>query len=383
MVSITDSPVTIQTSSQSVPSTPSWFGEVTLLAQYLKHIDLLEVLTQKVRFARSRFGHYDTLDFVVVLFGYAMSGERTLQAFYERVHPEALEFMALFGRSRLPHRATLSRFLAALDPATVEALRDLFLKDGLSRPLEKEEQPGGLLDRQGTRWMVFDVDATRQAARQRALPQTQDHPAAKRRMQQVCAPGYMGRKRGECVRTRTTVLQAHTSHWFGTFSGQGNGDYRGELERALQVISAYMQAQSLPLCQAIVRLDGLYGNGAIVASLSGLAFVMRGKEYHLLDGPVVQARLLLPPDAELTHPESGTQRALFDFPLLPLLLLLTAAESSSLPIRLPAKPPLSGRPETSSSTNSSSRRCRQSPLALAMSSSSTCTGAPSRPCASR
>jgi hypothetical protein len=178
-----------------------------------KHLDLLEALTQKVRFARSRFGHYDTLDFVVVLLGYALSGERRLKAFYERVHPFASEFMALFGRSKLPHRATLSRFLAALDPATVEALRDLFLKDGLSRPLEKEEPPGGLWDRQGTRWIVFDVDATRQAARQRALPQTEDRPAPKRRMKQVCAPGYTGRQRGECVRTRTTVLQAHTSQW--------------------------------------------------------------------------------------------------------------------------------------------------------------------------
>jgi hypothetical protein len=41
----------------------------------------------------------------------------------------------------------------------------------------------------------------------------------------VCAPGYLGRKRGEVVRTRTTVLQAHTQQWLGTFSGAGNGDY--------------------------------------------------------------------------------------------------------------------------------------------------------------
>lgn len=33
---------------------------------------------------------------------------------------------------------------------------------------------------------------------------------------QVCAPGYTGRKRGEVVRTRTTVLQMHTRQWAGT-----------------------------------------------------------------------------------------------------------------------------------------------------------------------
>jgi hypothetical protein len=32
MTSIADSTVTIQTSSQSVPSTPSWFGQVTIIA---------------------------------------------------------------------------------------------------------------------------------------------------------------------------------------------------------------------------------------------------------------------------------------------------------------------------------------------------------------
>jgi hypothetical protein len=65
-----------------------------------------------------------------------------------------------------------------------------------------------------------------------------------------------------------------------------------------------------------VRLDGQYGDGAIVADLAGLASVMRGKDSHLLDLPVVQGRLLAPPDAQITHPESGTQRALFDFPRL-------------------------------------------------------------------
>jgi hypothetical protein len=48
------------------------------------------------------------------------------------------------------------------------------------------------------------------------------------------------------------------------------------------------------LSQAVVRLDGQYGDGAIVADLAGLAYVMRGKDYHLLDQPVVQVRLLAP-----------------------------------------------------------------------------------------
>jgi hypothetical protein len=321
MNSLAPASVTIQTSPEPVPAVPPWFGEVTVIAHYLRHLGVLSVIEERVRFARRRFGHYDLIDFVVVLLGYAISGERTLETFYEGLHPFAAPFMALFGRERLPHRSTLSRFLAALNQAVVEALRTVFLEDLLARPLEKEEKPGGLWDRQGNYWLVFDVDGTRQAARQRALPCTSNLPPAQRRLDKVCAPGYLGRKRGEAVRTRTTVLQAHTYQWVGTFSGAsgaGNGDYRGELQQAMQAINRYVETQSVPLSQAVVRLDGQYGNGAIVADLAGLAYVMRGKDYDLLDLQEVQVRLAQPPDQQITHPETGTSRTLFDFPDLRL-----------------------------------------------------------------
>jgi hypothetical protein len=111
------------------------------------------------------------IDFLAVLFGYAISGERTLEAFYERLQPFAVPFMALFERDRLPARSTLSRFLAALTEAPVEALRTLFLDDLLSRPLwansedSNDKQTGGLVDRAGNTGVVFDIDGTREAAR--------------------------------------------------------------------------------------------------------------------------------------------------------------------------------------------------------------------------
>ena len=113
MTSIAYSPVSIQTSAQSVPSTPDWFGEVTLISRYLQRQGVLTAIEEQVRFARRRFGRYEVIDFVAVLFGYAGSSERTLEAFYEHLQPWADAFMALFGRDRLPARATLSRFLAA------------------------------------------------------------------------------------------------------------------------------------------------------------------------------------------------------------------------------------------------------------------------------
>src|SRR3989454_3678791 len=114
---------------ESIPSTPSWFGEVALIIPYLRKQGVLSAISSQVRLARRRFGHYEVIDFLAVLFGYAVSSERTLEGFYQRLVPWASAFMALFGRDRLPARSTLSRFLASLDHATVEALRTLFLQD--------------------------------------------------------------------------------------------------------------------------------------------------------------------------------------------------------------------------------------------------------------
>ncbi len=80
-------------------------------------------------------GRYNVIDFLAVLFGYAISGERTPEMFYESLQPFVVPFMALFERGRLPSRSALSRFLAALTESPVEALRALFLDDLLSRLL--------------------------------------------------------------------------------------------------------------------------------------------------------------------------------------------------------------------------------------------------------
>jgi hypothetical protein len=318
MNTITTSTVTVQTTSTSIPSIPCWFGEAVILSQSLRRSGILTKMAECIHFARRRFGQYEVIDFLAVLFGYAVSGERTLEIFYERLQPFAVPFMALFGRDRLPARSTLSRFLAALTPEAVEALRALFLEDLLKQRADFEQQPCGLTDRAGKLWKVFDIDGTREAARQRALPQTGEQPAAHRRLDEVCAPGYTGRKRGEIVRTRTTVLQAHSYQWLGTFGNRGNGEYRKELRRAVEAIQSYLQAHQLNDSCALLRLDGLYGTGAVLGDLLGVPFVMRCKMYGLLDLPVVQTRLHLPADQQFTLPESPLVRTLYDCPDVPV-----------------------------------------------------------------
>ena len=318
MTSIADSSVKIQTTSESNPSPPAWFGEVVLISRSLQKHGVLSKITEYVRFARKRFGRYKVIDFLAVLFGYAISGEHTLEAFYERLQPFAGAFMALFDRDRLPSRSALSRFLAALTQASVEAVRTLFLDDLLARPLTPDKQTGGLVDRAGHRWVVIDIDGTREAARQRALPKGDDLPPAFRRLDDVCAPGYTGRKRGEVVRTRTTVSQAHSYQWLGSFGNRGNGRYREELRKGLAALRRYLAAAQLPQERTLLRLDGQYGTGAVLSDVAGFAFVTRGKDYTILDHPLIQARLHLPPDQVQQRPESQTVRSLYDCPQIPV-----------------------------------------------------------------
>ncbi|GHO53755.1 hypothetical protein [Ktedonobacter robiniae] len=318
MTSIADGSVKIQTTPESNLSTPSWFGEVVVISTYLRTQGVFKKINEQVRFARKRFGQYEVIDFLAVLFGYAISGERTLEEFYQRLQPFAVPFMALFDRDRLPSRSALSRFLAALTQAPVEALRTLFLDDLLARPLTPDKQTGGLVDRKGAPWTVFDIDGTREAARQRALPQTDELPPPFRRLDEVCAPGYRGRKRGETARTRTTVSQAHSYQWVGTFGNRGNGHYREELRKGLAAIGRYLAPHQLSPERTLLRLDGLYGNGAVLAEVAGFAFVTRGKDYHLLDHPSVSARLHLPPDQIQQRPESQMERSLYDCPEIPV-----------------------------------------------------------------
>jgi hypothetical protein len=289
-----------------------------LISSYLRKHGVLSKISEGVRFARRRFGRYDVIDFLAVLFGYAMSGERTLEAFYARLQPFAGAFMALFDRDQLPSRSALSRFLAALTEAPVEALRTLFLDDLLCRPLTPDKQTGGLVDRAVNTWVVFDIDGTREAARQRALPKGEDLPPAFRRLDEVCAPGYKGRKRGEVVRTRTTISQAHSYQWLGSFGKRGNGHYREELRKGLSAIGRYLTASQLEPSHTLLRLDGQYGTGAVLSEVAGFAFVIRGKEYTVLDHPLVQTRLHLPPDQVKPRPESQMVRSLYDCPEVPV-----------------------------------------------------------------
>jgi hypothetical protein len=317
---MTPASVKVQIVPESGTSTPSWLGEVTIVAHVFTQFGLISAIAERVRFARARLGTYDVIDFAVVLLGYAVSGERTLEDFYERLLPFDKVFMALFGREALPSQSALSRFLAALDQSAVEALRTLFQEDLVARK-PSGWSPGGLWDRQGKHWLITDVDGTKAVARQRALPHTPDLPAPHRRMNLVCAPGYGWRASEEksYEPERRCCKPTPTIGW-APLGMLATGIIGANCCVPSKRSSASALALSLPLSAILIRLDGLYGNAAPLIDILtvGLGVIVRGKDYALLNLPEVQARLALPPDGLSTHPESGMKRALFDCLDIPL-----------------------------------------------------------------
>jgi hypothetical protein len=68
----------------------------------------------------------------------------------------------------------------------------------------------------------------------------------------------------------------------------------------------------------LLRLDGQYGTGAVIADLADFSFVMRGKDYTVLERPEIQSRLHLPADQQFSRSESDLLRQLYDCPDVPV-----------------------------------------------------------------
>jgi len=106
----------------------------------------------------------------------------------------------------------------------------------------------------------------------------------------------------------------HTRQWVGTYGGRGNGEYRDELTSALQAITTYLKHFALTPQVALVRLDGQYGDAAVIAQLilAGVYLVTRGRGYQLLQHPQIQRVLAHPPTASVTRMNTGEVVELFE-----------------------------------------------------------------------
>src|SRR5579875_1294232 len=120
-----------------------------------------------------------------------------------------------------------------------------------------------------------------------------------------------------CARAPSSARLSAESR-LGSFGNRGNGRYREELRKARASIGSYLTTYQFPQERTLLRLDGQYGTGAVLADLVGFADVSRGKDYTVLDHHLVQARLHLPPDQTQQRPERQVGRSLYDCPAVPV-----------------------------------------------------------------
>ena len=123
-----------------------------------------------------------------------------------------------------------------------------------------------------------------------------------------------GESEGRSSAHARLLAEMHTRQWIGTYAGQGNGDYRSELTRALQSITTYLKRFVLTPEVALVRLDGQYGDAVAMAQLlkAGVYFVTRARGYQVLEHPQIQGVLAHPPTARVTRVNSDEVVELFD-----------------------------------------------------------------------
>jgi hypothetical protein len=97
------------------------------------------------------------------------------------------------------------------------------------------------------------------------------------------------------------------------------GARRVELRKGLAAIGRYLSTHQLSPERTLIRLDGQYGNGAVLSDVAGFAFVTRGKDYRLLDHPLMRGTLALASRPGATTPAiRQMERSLYDCPAIPV-----------------------------------------------------------------
>src|SRR5690606_5612791 len=164
---------------------------------------------------------------------------------------------------------------------------------------------------------VVELDPTVEAQDERDLtPGGEDMPAGHRRTEEISAPGYSGRKRGNVQFSRMVVAHAGLGAWLFNWIAPGNGDHRGHLAGALDAVVSLFRRLEVDQDDVIVRLDGGFGGVPSLTALieRRLPFVTRSV-HQVMSIPEVRERLagatwIMVPDAEVSGMRSATELGL-------------------------------------------------------------------------
>ena len=270
---------------------PEWANEGAVLVEWLHERGLLDRVAQRLQIQRE--GGYVGLDLVVFLVFFLTSKLcGGIKGFGKRVRPFQRQLAAMAGRKSVPAPPSVSRILGAVDDAHGEALGGWLLIEACEAATVLRHPSVRTRDATGREWHVFDLDPTTTVLRQRALPEFEDMPPARRRAVEA-QPGYTGRKRGDVQLSRMTLQHAGSGLWMGLWTAPGNGEWREHSEAAIQRVGDVCEEIGHPLDQAFVRVDGAGGNVPLITTCqeAGLRYLTRWSQYGLLEEPELRAHL--------------------------------------------------------------------------------------------
>jgi hypothetical protein len=304
--------VHIQTSPNSLKDPPPWMALAVVLLTAWKTWGLVDSL-RAVPWARPS-KRLEVVDLVLVLLLLANSKARSVRAFFKEARPHSEALAALWGRHRLPTRSGFMALLRAVDDSILRAIDPLFLSD-----LARHLPPGvhrGLIDHSGREWSIVDFDPTHMATLQAPESEEADRPPVRRPRAESTAPGYPGRKRADAIRTRTAVLLSHAGMWLPGMAQPGNGHRAVLLDDGCKQIVALCAQIAMAPQSVVVRADGEFGTLPQIAQIAGhsLGWLVRGKEYTLLQRPEVRDVLARGSERRFRQHGSPIVREMFDVP---------------------------------------------------------------------
>ncbi|MCB9758388.1 MAG: hypothetical protein H6739_00975 [Alphaproteobacteria bacterium] len=298
---------------------PDVLGPAALELLALSESGVLEEVGRRLRVVRE--GGYVGLDVFIFLVSYFYCGENVgLRAFYERAREAKKELAALGGRRSLMTPSSVSRLLSAVEAASVRKLSSWLLVEA-SGVLDVLRHPWvQTRDARGEGWHVFERDGRVHALRHRALPEDETRPAARRRSDDIAAPGYSGRKRGDVQVHRTVLQHGGSGAYLNLRIAPGNGERRTELAADLAVLRGVVAQLGVSPKRTLLRMDGEFG---WVPSLSlvreaGIPCITRITRPGLLDQLDVRRRLVEGTWCRVPDSGSGPMRSAMDLGLVTL-----------------------------------------------------------------
>ncbi len=204
----------------------------TLLLQAVESGAFRDV-ERHVRLNRAGFAGLDAVILMLLMFASDIPIP-SISRFRVRIDGFAQVIAGVAQRTTIATQSSMSRLLARRSFAEVERARHwlLFQFSGVGELLNRSDVLH--VDRLGQSFHAVAYDPVMKGIRQRALPDGEEYPEARRRPDALVAKCHLGRKRGQVGLRTTTVWHGGACVWLHVGVGVGEGIHTQQFLEAVE-----------------------------------------------------------------------------------------------------------------------------------------------------